>query len=332
MSLLLKKLFKAQYFRTFASSSSTIGYEDLLLNFQFDDSEVLHEDNTLQILNYKQSGTLDDIRELKFNNSLNMTQSLHQLNQPQRLFVPYQFDIMASTVLLQSQPISKILLIGLGAGTLALHIKHLYPNCLIDVIEIKPELIDISDKYFNLQSNKTLNNIYINNAINEIKNLSYNTYDIIIQDAHNEQPEELLSYEIQNQLKYLLKDDHGIYIQNLYCRNQSQKSVIVNTQILYDQTFLISTQPEYIEQEDEDQQDAIDKKKSIMNPNVIVTGIKGVESKRSIEYYNDSDKIFDHGLDLLDLGYMTDSVLANVPNLSNFTKIDLQSQPFHLKK
>lgn len=84
--------------------------------------------------------------------------------------------------------IKNVLILGLGAGTVAKVISEKFPSGKIVGIEIDPAIIHIGKKYFGLDFIKNLE-IIIDDAVNIIHNTKYvihNThYDLIIVDLYN---------------------------------------------------------------------------------------------------------------------------------------------------
>jgi spermidine synthase len=73
----------------------------------------------------------------------------------------------------------KILLIGLGGGTIARALNNLLPDSELDIVEINPNVKDIAIKYFNYQPNQRTK-IYIEDAVKFINDNK--KYDLIIND------------------------------------------------------------------------------------------------------------------------------------------------------
>jgi spermidine synthase len=151
----------------------------------------------------------DDLRCLKFNVKSNKTQqSCFLKSKPQQLVFNYTKLLMAS-LLFNSQP-ERILIIGLGGGTMSNTLAQLYPQSQIDNIEIDPAVIKVARNYFGFFENDKVTTynqdgrIFIKRAL-----LKKQTYDWIILDAFNGDyiPEHLMTKEFLEEAKALLSDN-----------------------------------------------------------------------------------------------------------------------------
>jgi spermidine synthase len=159
----------------------------------------------------------NDLRCLKFNVKSNKTQqSCFLKSQPEKLVFNYTKLLMAS-LLLNDNP-KRILIVGLGGGTMSNTLAQLYPESQIDNIEIDPAVITVARDYFDfLESDKIKTytqdgRIFIKRAL-----LKKQTYDWIILDAFNGDyiPEHLMTKEFLQEAKALLSEN-GILSSNTF--------------------------------------------------------------------------------------------------------------------
>jgi spermidine synthase len=108
-----------------------------------------------------------------------------------------------------------ILLIGGGAFTLPIEIIKTIPDSTVDVVEIDPELKEISQKYFNLKEDKRLN-IIIGDGRTYLASQRKN-YDLILVDAFMENiiPAELATYEFGQLMNKSLRKKSGVCAVNV---------------------------------------------------------------------------------------------------------------------
>ncbi len=179
----------------------------LILATSFVQAKVIHNERSL----YRNILVEDkgDLRCLKFNvKSTKTQQSCYLKSQPQQLVFNYTKLLMAS-LLLNPEP-KRILIIGLGGGTMSNTLAQLYPNSHIDNVEIDPAVIKVAREYFGFFENenvKTYNQdgrIFIKRAL-----LKKQSYDWVILDAFNGDyiPEHLLTKEFLQEAKTLLSDN-----------------------------------------------------------------------------------------------------------------------------
>ena len=158
-----------------------------------------------------------DLRCLKFNvRSSKTQQSCLVKSQPQQLVFNYTKLLMTS-LLVMPEP-KRILIIGLGGGTMSNALAQLYPQSKIDNVEIDQAVIKVARNFFgfvesdNVKAYNQDGRIYIKRAL-----LKKQQYDWIILDAFNGDyiPEHLMTQEFLQETKALLSDD-GILSANTF--------------------------------------------------------------------------------------------------------------------
>jgi spermidine synthase len=91
----------------------------------------------------------------------------------------------------------KILILGMGIGTLSKTLAEILPESQIDVVDINSNLLEINKKYFDFDIEKYKNVFfYHEDAFEYLKNLNKEIkYDIIIGDVFDKQyiPEKFLT-------------------------------------------------------------------------------------------------------------------------------------------
>ncbi len=178
-------------------------------------AEVIHSERSL----YRNIIVEDkgDLRCLKFNEKRNEThQSCMLKSDPEKLVFNYTKLLLAS-LLLTDNP-ERILIIGLGGGTMSNTLHQLYPQAYIDNVEIDPAVIKVARSYFSFFENERIKafdkdgRIFVKRA-----NLKKHKYDLIILDAYNGDyiPEHLLTAEFLQESKALLTDD-GVLAANTF--------------------------------------------------------------------------------------------------------------------
>ncbi len=178
-------------------------------------AKVIHQEKSL----YRNILVEDDgdLRCLKFNvKSTKTQQSCLYKSQPKKLVFNYT-KLLMSGLLLNPEP-KRILIVGLGGGTMSNTLAQLFPSSHIDNIEIDDAVISVARRYFGFSENelvKTYNQdgrIFIKRAL-----LKKQTYDWIILDAFNGDyiPEHLLTKEFLQETKRLLSEN-GILTANTF--------------------------------------------------------------------------------------------------------------------
>ena len=146
-------------------------------------------------------------------NITNKLQSCFLPNNPQHLALGYS-KMLLGALYLQPNP-KKILILGLGGGTMVSVLRNLLPESKIDVVEINPDLPDLAVQYFNFQPN-TSTKIIISDALEFVRNSS-ELYDLIIFDIFDSEgtPPVFLTTEFMLKLKKMLSGAGVIAINTL---------------------------------------------------------------------------------------------------------------------
>jgi spermidine synthase len=116
-------------------------------------------------------------RELRFAVGI---QSLMSLKDPLGAGSPYTDSAHLSR--LMRPGVRRILLIGLGGGTIPKQLVHYYPDTTVDVVEIDPMVADVARKYFDVQPSDRLR-IHLGDG-RMFLNRSQEKWDLIIIDAY----------------------------------------------------------------------------------------------------------------------------------------------------
>src|SRR6266849_5169253 len=77
----------------------------------------------------------------------------------------------------------RILVVGLGGGTLPTFLRKHYPNAAIDVAEIDPDVVDIAKKFFGFREDERMR-AHVADGRAFIENVRQPQYDVIFLDAY----------------------------------------------------------------------------------------------------------------------------------------------------
>ncbi len=132
--------------------------------------------------------------------------------------------MMLTSLLFQSAP-KKILMMGLGGGSISSVLHRVFPETHIDVVEVDPNVIDICKRFFYLRESKNYQ-IHPMDARIFIKNqIGKSTYDLILMDAYKSGsvPFHLKTEEFYEEILEVLSPD-GVVASNLYGKSNLKKS------------------------------------------------------------------------------------------------------------
>jgi spermidine synthase len=132
-------------------------------------------------------------------------QSCLDRDEPKHLVFPYARMMMMS-LLLMPDP-ERIMIVGLGGGTLPTTLRDLFPDATIDVVEIDPAVKTVAETYFGFHESDQLK-VILQDARVFTKRAAARgaTYDLIMLDAFNGDyiPEHLMTKEYLEETRALL--------------------------------------------------------------------------------------------------------------------------------
>lgn len=143
-------------------------------------------------------------------------QSCFNENRPREMLFPYTRMMMASLAL-NPEP-KRVLMIGLGGGTLPLALDELYPELVQDVVEIDPAVVRVAREYFRFAPSDRVKVIAQDGRV-FVKRAAQRgeRYDLIMLDAFNGDyiPEHLMTREFLEEVRALLADG-GVLAANTF--------------------------------------------------------------------------------------------------------------------
>lgn len=205
-------------------------------------SKVVHQQKSL----YQNIVVLeeDGRRCLSFSSTQGLRiQSCQYLKNSDRLVFPYA-RMALSGLLINPNP-RKILIVGLGGGSISQVLGELYPDTQIDIVEIDPAVAKVAHDYFHFRETDNMS-VTIADARVFIKRagLKGDQYDYILLDAFNGDyiPEHLMTQEFLQEAKQLLTAD-GVLIANTFSSSRLYDHESVTYQKVFGQ-FLNFKNPE----------------------------------------------------------------------------------------
>lgn len=144
----------------------------------------------------------------------------YQEAEDSRLVFPYT-RMSLSGLLVNPDP-EKILVVGLGGGSIPMVLSELYPNAQIDIVEIDPAVEKVAYDYFHFRETDNMS-VSIVDARVFIKRagIKGDQYDYILLDAFNGDyiPEHLMTQEFLQETKQILTEQ-GVLIANTFSRSK----------------------------------------------------------------------------------------------------------------
>ncbi len=159
----------------------------------------------------------DDVQCMKFTRlDSSGRQTCQSLKDPARLVFTYTRMMMGS-LYLDPAP-RRILVIGLGGGSLPTALASVVPEAQIDVVEVDAAVVRVAQRFFGFKPGPRMRvyeddgRVFVKRALRERAH-----YDLVMLDAfdHEYIPEHLLTREFLQQVKGLL-GDHGVLAANTF--------------------------------------------------------------------------------------------------------------------
>ncbi|MEO5377664.1 MAG: methyltransferase domain-containing protein [Magnetococcus sp. DMHC-6] len=125
----------------------------------------------------------DGVRYLHFGN--HMRQSAMSLEDPHHLVLPYTRHMMACLMFIPSP--KRILMLGLGGGSMAKFLHHHFPQSSVDVVDINARVIAVAHQFFYMPKDERIRIHLIDGEqfIDQAQTGQKNVFDLILIDLFN---------------------------------------------------------------------------------------------------------------------------------------------------
>ena len=162
-------------------------------------------------------------RSMHFGNAIR--QSAMDLSRPEYLVLTYTRAMMSS-LLFEPSPY-RVLLIGLGGGSLAKFILHHFPQCSIDAVEHRELVVKLARGYFSLPEEHRLR-IHVADGAEFAQHRALSSpgnYDLILVDAYNDAGmDDNMAEQLFLQACHILLSADGLLAINLWGRDEPRYS------------------------------------------------------------------------------------------------------------
>ena len=108
-------------------------------------------------------------------------ESVVNLRDPDDLVIPVNRSM--TTALIYPPEPKRVLMVGLGAGSISTYLARAMPDLVIDSLEIDPGVIDVAKKYFGIRESKRVRYLAGDGRVMLRRNRQ--TYDVILLDAYH---------------------------------------------------------------------------------------------------------------------------------------------------
>ncbi len=155
------------------------------------------------------------------------TQGGISITAPNKLLLEFTQMGFVSLAFLDKEP-RDVLFVGLGAGAMPRYFSARYPDAVIDIAELDPDMLAVAKKYFYFKENDMMK-VYVEDGRLFVKRTK-KKYDWIVLDAYQNDyiPFHLTTLEFLKEVKSRLKDD-GVVVANIVAsvRNKFFDSMVM---------------------------------------------------------------------------------------------------------
>lgn len=143
-------------------------------------------------------------------------QSVVRLGDPEHLELPYARVAMAGLALV-ARP-QRVLVVGLGGGSIPMFLRARVPEAMIDVVEIDPDVIEVAARYFGVVADARLR-VHLGDGRQFIERSPPAAYDLVILDAFGAHsvPRHLATLEFLRAVRAALRPD-SVVVSNVWNR------------------------------------------------------------------------------------------------------------------
>jgi spermidine synthase len=144
-------------------------------------------------------------------------QSCVVLSDPHRFALNYTRMMMAGTLFMGPAP-QRVLIVGLGGGSIPTALREILPQAQIDVVEIDPAVTRVAKRFFSFREDPKMKVIELDGRVYVKRAQRAGTkYDVVMLDAfdHEYIPEHLLTREFLAEVKSLLSPQ-GVLVANTF--------------------------------------------------------------------------------------------------------------------
>ena len=165
-------------------------------------------------------------------------QSVVKPGDPDYLALPYTRAAFVGLAL--SEEPRRMLVVGLGGGTLPMFLRKYYPQATIDAVDIDPDVVDVAKKFFGFREDPGMR-AHVQDGRRFIEKTS-DPYDVIFLDAFglNSVPAQLTTQEFLQAVRRAVKPG-GVVVGNVWgpASNSLYDSMVRTYQTVFDELFIL---------------------------------------------------------------------------------------------
>jgi len=165
-------------------------------------------------------------------------QSVVKVGDPDHIELPYARTMPVGLALVKKP--QRVLIVGLGGGTIPRFLHKHYPQTTIDVVEIDPEVVHVAKKFFSFREDSTMH-AYVDDGRRFIERCR-EPYDVIFLDAFGSEeiPYDLATREFLQAVRRALTPQ-GVAVGNVWSRssNPLYDSMVRTYQEVFEELYIL---------------------------------------------------------------------------------------------
>ena len=178
------------------------------------------------------------LRVLRFEEN-GARQSIAKPGDPTYLGFAYTRVAFAGLALADPDP-RRIMIVGLGGGTMPMFLRHYYPHATIDVVDIDPDVVHVAREFFGFREDAAMR-AHVGDGRQFVEAVR-EPYDIIFLDAFGTRnvPPHLTTIEFMRAVRRAVKPD-GVVVGNIWGRpvNPLYDSMVRTYQEVFDDLYVL---------------------------------------------------------------------------------------------
>lgn len=184
---------------------------------------VTEDDNGLRVLRFEKGGA---------------RQSITKPGEPD--YLGFAYTKVAFVGLALSAEPSRILVVGVGGGTMPMFLRKHYPHAMIDAVDIDPDVVHVAKAFFGFREDERLR-AHVGDG-RQFVETARQPYDVIFLDAFGARnvPPHLTTVEFMRAVRRAVRPD-GVVVGNIWGRpaNPLYDSMVRTYQEAFDELFIL---------------------------------------------------------------------------------------------
>ena len=186
----------------FAIGSVAVAAETVLYDkpSKYNNIIVTEDEEGLRVLRFEKGGA---------------RQTIAKPGHPQ--YLGFAYTKVAFVGLALAQETQRMMIVGVGGGTMPVFLRHYYPKAEIDAVDIDPDVVHVAKKYFGLREDERLK-VHVGDGRAFVE-AARKPYDIVFLDAFGTRnvPPHLTTVEFMRAVRSAVKPS-GVVVWNIWGR------------------------------------------------------------------------------------------------------------------